>query len=168
MTSVLTLSEFARQLDSRVAFDTWVCSRRLDSELGPFSLELQTEASLAPDERMLELAEELVEFVRTNSVVVGDLVFASYQRKVRQDPEWFRSLAIPTQLTRNEALEHLEENRWLRISRDSPFEPPYIAVIHLVPRWDLEHAFRLTVREGRLVELNDSESALRALLERLG
>ena len=122
MVNVLKLSEFTKQSDSRVAFDTWRCSRRIDSELGAFALELQTEESLAPDQRMLELANELLEFVRANAPMVGDLV-------VNQ---------------------HLEEKRWLRVIRDSACDP---------------HAFRLTIREGRPVELNDSEAALRRLRE---
>lgn len=165
MSNVLKLSEFTKRPDSRVAFATWLCSRRIDSELGAFALELQTEESLAPDQRMLELANELLEFVRANAAMVGDLVFASYQRKANQDPEWFHSLAVSTQLSRKAVLEHLDEKRWLRISRDSACDPPYTALIHLIPRWDREHAFRLTIREGRPVELNDSEAALRQLRE---
>lgn len=130
----MVLTPFAKQLvgEGVFAFDVWRYDEQIETGLG------------APDERMVEMATALIEFVQMNSQLVGDHVFASYRRKTEQDPDWFRSL-------------------WRRISRDTAAEPPSSAVVHLTPRWDQEHAFRLTVREGRPVELNDSETALQRL-----
>ena len=138
------------------SFDTWNAPPHVDKRLGEFEVALLTDVDTAPDEAMLRLADELIEIVTTRANVVVDLIYAGYVSLSKADPDWVTGCGVPLGLRKSEILGQLLPENCLTVTRFSAFEPPYLAKIHFVPRWDEEHAFELKVEQGRIVSVNGS------------
>lgn len=146
-------------------FGKWVHERKFEvGVLGEFEVALVTEGKEQLfDREMLELASRLVDFAKRSEARIRDLLFADYRRVLDRDPNWLDFCGVPRDLTIRSFLKHLRPTRWLRVSRDPFATQKHSSEIHLIPLWDTEHAFRLQVLNGSLVDVNGSSSKLRAL-----
>ena len=96
-----------------------------------------------PDERMLNEANFLADYVDANSDAILELVFQHYNR-CASEPDWLEICEVPAGLQRHEIKPYLNSLS-IVVDRESP--DPTILV---TPQWDEEHAIYLEVKKGRL------------------
>jgi hypothetical protein len=107
-----------------------------------------------PDEEMIRRAEQIVGYVQDQTELIADIVYGHYLWFVSLDPEWFDDLGIPQGLDRAGVLEYVDR-RALVVSRDLENDEAYESVVHIIPKWEHEHALFLTYKDGEIGMVND-------------
>jgi hypothetical protein len=159
----MTSDEFEKQPRGTYLFDWWVGKRRVSTLLGVFTVEFQMGVgdTNPPDDAMLTLASELMDYAESHSEYLLDIVFG-YYLFAAQDPDWLKVCSVPRGLSRGEVADFLRKDRTLVVSRHLDWEEPYDSAIHIVPLWDEEHALTLDFRDCAIVAANDSKFKLKS------
>lgn len=125
----------------------WNYKKAITSDIGDFSLTLQTNKNETPDPAMFVLARELISFATTHTKELLTIAFQRYTTATRNDPDWVRSLGVPLNLRKEQIAAYLVAPHDLLVDR---FDPTHSTHILLRPRWDEEHGIFIRVTSGRV------------------
>lgn len=141
----------------------WVWKKKAATPLGNLwvNLVLSPGDKSEPDQRMLELAEDLIGFVKANSELVINIALASYRTFLQRDPSWLEFSDVPLDLSRETIIKYLDPG--LTVFSDKPHlyiehavaeAGGYTQSIGLRPQWDDEHGLSLDVQDRKIVRVN--------------
>lgn len=128
--------------------DRWIWSKRLNSLVGEFGLELVNygDSQASPDKRLLQRAEILLEKFDIDESRIVEIIFDHYQLYCREHNEWMKKCGVPTNLKENELREYISaRDAFVAVDEDYEFEG---YLIH--PAWEEEHKIQIEYNNGEL------------------
>jgi hypothetical protein len=143
----MTAEDFELQPRGPYLFNYWQARQQVETPFGSFVVEahMPLEDTAPPDPAMVRQANELAEFTRSNPEAILEKIYEHYRAMA---DHWLEMCRVPRALRQDELSPYLEVLT-LNVNRDGD-EP----TIYVSPRWDVEHAISMAVREGR-VEFQD-------------
>ncbi|HUS35593.1 MAG TPA: hypothetical protein VM680_09605 [Verrucomicrobiae bacterium] len=160
----MTLSEFTKgDFEPPHQCPYWVWKKKASSPLGNLKLTLMLSPGdkSEPDQRMFELAEDLIAFVQANSELVIDIAFASYRTCLQRAPDWLEFSDVPLDLSRDTIIKYLDPGVTVFNDRPNLYIDEsvcqaggYTQSIGLRPQWDDEHGLSLHVQDHKIIRVN--------------
>jgi hypothetical protein len=142
--------EFVHQDRGPRLFDRWQWKERVPTVLGNLIVELTSDDGAPPDVALADAAAEVAQFATANGDLLLDLIYGHYL--YAQENDWLNFWGVPQGLSRNRILSQVESVKLtVRRSDDGQIH----AVIYINPMWEQEHKLFLSVRDRRIVAVND-------------
>jgi hypothetical protein len=101
-----------------------------------------------PDDAMVALAAELMEFAVANGETLLDLIYGHYRYAEENGHLGFWQ--VPARLRRDQVLSEVKSVQLVVCRRRAKYE----ASVFVNPNWDVEHKLDLTYHEGKIVAAN--------------
>lgn len=141
----LVADDFKREPRGGCEFYTWSTEMTVPSPLGDFAIEAMTPIgdTKPPDQRMLDLLNEMVALVEENGEAILEQVYEHYQ-KCSDDTNWMEICDVPVGLSREEIKDYLTAID-IVVDREEP-----TAHLLVTPEWDEEHAIYFEIEDGKL------------------
>jgi hypothetical protein len=158
MADRLQHKDFKKLPKGTYAFDNaWGRKQPVKTSVGTFQVEfMMLNDKNPPDDTMLSLVDELVEYVETHSKYIRDVIYGSYRYYVTEEvPISGESCGVPADLKPEQIWKHC--NPVLVVERnptDGLPGPPYECRIIVYPKWEPEHNLSLEFRDGAIVTVN--------------
>ncbi|WP_269542093.1 DUF6985 domain-containing protein [Cerasicoccus fimbriatus] len=124
--------------DGSYGFQVYSWEENIKTDIGEFGVEIQIMDGSSLDQQLLDMISTLIETGKTKTLAIRDHIYASYKAFADEQPEYLEDLDIPTDLTKNQVMEHVDSMNFV-VLKDPEAERTLDSFIHVRPIWDEEH-----------------------------